>query len=274
LVTGQLVGSLSSGENAPLFLHTVTFSPDGRTVATATRKGEILLWDMLAGHALVKLAGHRGGVETLGFSPDGARLVSGGAHDTMILVWDVTPWTRRARQDKPLDAKLAADLWNQLARQGEGNAAGAYAAIGRFLESPKEAVAFLRPELKAVTDADMAEIAKLIADLNSDVFAVRDRANGKLSAFGLEAQPALLRILNDAPNLEVRQRVKQLLGKFESKLPPQSIQTIRALELLEMLGTSEAIDHLEALARGAQEAWLTQEAAASLARVKKRMAAS
>ena len=51
---------------------------------------------------------------------------------------------------------------------------------------------------------------------------------------------------------------------------PEELQLLRALEVLEMIGTAEARKVLERLARGAEECDLTREAKAALERLGQR----
>ena len=51
--------------------------------------GTVSVYDLASRAELRRLAGHRGWVMAVAFSPDGRRLVSGGA-DTTALAWDVS----------------------------------------------------------------------------------------------------------------------------------------------------------------------------------------
>jgi WD40 repeat protein/tRNA A-37 threonylcarbamoyl transferase component Bud32 len=63
-------------------------APDGRTLASASDVGEVLLWDATSGALRARLEGHAGDVTCLAFAPDGARLATG-SRDKAVLVWDV-----------------------------------------------------------------------------------------------------------------------------------------------------------------------------------------
>jgi WD40 repeat protein len=76
----------------------VRFSPDGRTVATASDDGRARLWDRASGRLLHELA-HGGPVEQALFAADG-RLLATASQDGTARVWEVA-------SGKPLTAPLA-----------------------------------------------------------------------------------------------------------------------------------------------------------------------
>ena len=70
----------------------VAFSPDGKTLAMASREGNVQLWDVATGKLLETLKGHSSAVMAVVFSPDGRTLASGSSDQTVRL-WNVE--TRR-----------------------------------------------------------------------------------------------------------------------------------------------------------------------------------
>jgi len=67
----------------------VDFSPDGRTLASASNDGTLIIWDMTTGQPIDQpLYTQTGGIWSVDFSPDGKTLASGGTDGTIIL-WDV-----------------------------------------------------------------------------------------------------------------------------------------------------------------------------------------
>lgn len=68
-------------------VNSLCFSPDGKTLASASSDKTVKLWDLAAGKERATLAGHDSGVSIVAYSPDGTVLVSASADKTMKL-WD------------------------------------------------------------------------------------------------------------------------------------------------------------------------------------------
>ena len=66
----------------------VTYSPDGKTLATGSTDKMIRLWDVATGLLKAELPGHEDFVWSVQFSPDGRTLASGG-WDRSVKLWDV-----------------------------------------------------------------------------------------------------------------------------------------------------------------------------------------
>jgi WD40 repeat protein len=73
----------------PFGCRSLSWGPDGKTVVSTCKNGDVLLWDAYTGLARRRFHGHRGDVDGAVFSPDGTMVVSHG-HDGTALVWDAT----------------------------------------------------------------------------------------------------------------------------------------------------------------------------------------
>lgn len=71
------------------------FSPDGKTLATASADKTIRLWDAATGQQRAVLKGHTDAVWSLAYSPDGETLVSA-SWDQTVKLWNVTTGTELA----------------------------------------------------------------------------------------------------------------------------------------------------------------------------------
>jgi WD40 repeat protein len=236
-------------------------SPDGRLVASGGDGGEVLLWDVVTGRPRGPLCGHSGRVLAVAFTPDGRSLVSSG-DDATALVWDLSrlpPAAPSAEASRP-----AGELWEEL---GDRDAAVAGRALAGLAGWPTEAVRLARQRL---APADAGQVARLITDMDDDRFGVRERAEGELETLGAAAVPALREALAARPSREQRRRLERLLGQDAGEArTPEALRTLRAVELLERLATPAAADVLKGLAAGSPEARLTTEARAALERLAK-----
>ncbi len=266
LATGRVAFEFPNRSDSPNDqIICVAFSPDGRTLAWGgPRDSLVRLGEVATGQERHRFEGHRGRVESVAFSADGRFLISG-ADDTTALVWDLTALPAEKQDHIPLSRDDLKVCWEEL---GSQDAMRAFVAQRRLIPDPAGTVPYLGGLLKPVT-LDRRRMASLIADLDSDRFAVREKASQELEWLGELAEQSLRKALAAKPTLEARTRLEKALQKLDPVTSTKRLQFLRAVEVLEHIGTPEAQQILESLAKGAPDARLTQEAKASLDRLQK-----
>lgn len=231
----------------------VVFSPDNRVLATGDMSGELFLWELASGRSRHHFIGHESWIKALAFSPDG-RYLAASSDEAPVYVWNVRGTTEQPH--RPLPEEELRSCWNALA----GNDASvAFLAIRRLAVTRQQTLPFLRDQLKPVPVPDSKRVRQLVEMLDSADFPTRQRAADELEKQADSAVGPLRQILaKEKPSLEVRRRLQQILESVENK--PESLRAVRAVELLEWIGTPDAVRLIGELANGAADARLTREA--------------
>jgi hypothetical protein len=261
---------------------TVVFSPDGKTLLSGSADKTLCLWEVATGKLLHELVGHQGSVLSATFSSDGKRIASASA-DTTILIWDVPGLSTLVRvPPPPLSEEELYDLWIDLgARRRSGH------AIGRLAAAPKSAVPFLKQRLQPDLPRD-GRVARLLDDLDSDEFAVREKASRELARMGKSVESVLRVALGQKPSVEKRRRLQALLKALprpqrpRHEIAPEEQRLLCVAVLLDRIGTADALDLLRYLVEATdlqtivddRSVWVgeTSAAKAALARLAKRPA--
>jgi hypothetical protein len=245
----------------------LALSPDSRFLASCY-KG-IRVWEVASGKEIRRFdVPFPDAVHSVAFSLDSRTLFTG-MEDSTVLVWDlVPPATAFGLPQRGSDTRELEGLRHALA--GE-DGAKVYAAVCALVAVPRQAVPFLQARLQPVSPVEPRRLERLIAELDSDVFRIRQEATAALDQLGVLAEGALRRALGGKPSLETRQRVEQLLSRPVGPIAsPTRLRSLRAIQVLERIGSQEARQVLAALAGGVPEARETREAKASLDRLAQR----
>jgi WD40 repeat protein len=241
----------------------LAFSPDGELLATGgLEDSAVHLWGALDGKEVRAFSGHsRAGVSALAFAPDGATLASGGI-DATALVWDLRDLPKRPARPRPGEL---ASAWIDL---GSDEPARAYRAIRLLATDPLRAVPYLGKRVRPVPHDEPKRLSRLVADLDGDEFATREKASAALARAGRSAEPYLRAALKSTPSAEQQKRIVELLRKLAIYgFTEDERRAFRAVAVLERIGSDAARTILLRLAGGAPAFRLTQDANASLRRL-------
>lgn len=253
----------------------LAFSPDGRSLVSGGTDHAVRVWEVHSGERMAEFTGHWGPITAVAFFPDGRGLVSASA-DSTVLSWNLAGWVIEEGQPVQLSrARVSATpteletRWQDLATY---RGSRVHSARWRMVAAQDATVKFLEDRLKGLVGIDNARIARLIADLDADQFATRERATEELERLGQLAEPALHAALEKTRSLEARHRIQRLLEKNKERRftwPQEVLRALRAIDVLEKIGTPDARALLAKLADGAPEENLKQEAKRSLERLAK-----
>lgn len=242
----------------------VAISPDGKTMAVGYRDDTVKLWEVSSGGLRQQALGHAGAVKALAFAPRGDLLASASS-DTTVLLWSL-PRLRSSKTERLVGpAKPIDQLWADL---GSADAARAYGAIGTLVSVPRDTVPWLAAKLSAIQVPDSQYVAQLVRKLDDNDFETRQRARAELEGIAELVVADLRKTLNKSASAEVRRQLKQILEKVERhQWMGENLRQLRALEVLESIGTEPARRVLERLVGGSGASRVTQEAKACLKRL-------
>jgi hypothetical protein len=184
-----------------------------------------------------------------------------------VRVWSVTGAKADGKPRELADDQLES-LWRELACP---RATTAFKAVGSLCAAPKQTIPFLRNVLKPEPRREVTneQMLRWIGELDDDEFAVRDRAMTELGLCTEQARALMCKALEKPKSLEMQRRLEELVDRLDGRaLPAHRLQALRGLNVLERLATPEAVDVIEHLAEGREDAWLTDQASKALKRLK------
>jgi WD40 repeat protein len=272
--TGRDLRTFAPESGGAAFL---AFSPDGKTLASVPapysttipdngKLGRINLGDLgtLEVYPTVFLWEVATGRQRFRFGTEQTAMPSGPGlwrGTTTGLGWRIVP----GRKGEHLSPTALQHLWDDLASE---NAAAAYGAACTLAAIPEDTVPFFAEKLHPVAPVSKERLDRLLTDLGSDRFAVRERATHELAKLRELAVDALHQAQAAGVSLELRRRAEKLLERLQSPdAQAGRLGGARAVEVLETIASPAARQVLRRLASGAPVAWLTQDAGDALGRL-------
>ena len=224
----------------------LAFSPDGKLLAAAGRDFQIVVWELATENEFRRFSGHMNAVTSLDFSPDGRTLLSG-SEDATLLLWDVSNVNSNGsgEQMNRRHIKELEQSWRDLA-SADGDIVSR--AIGLLVSVPDHATKLFKERLKPAPILDAAEVPKLVTDLSHEETSKRKEAALLLKQNGIKAAPELYKALASKPNIGVRREIESILEAIgEFPIPPDDLRRARAIQVLERIGTADALRVLQSL---------------------------
>lgn len=255
------------GENVNVFLSTVSFSHDELIVATAQEEG-IRFWDPASGQQIFEVK-PPGKCSSITFCHDGKTFLMG-VDKRQFYVYDIAKLVLGDKANKVLAPAEFTPLWTQL---GGKEAARAWIAALTLQCGGDAAVTFFKSKFR-LAERNEVRIKALVENLDKNGDGVRGTASAELKKLGYLVEADLRKALEGTPTERLKNEIAPILKLLESRPPtdalPQDVQQrIRAIQVVERIGTKPARELLSVLSVSAptpQECW---EAKQSLARMGK-----
>jgi hypothetical protein len=202
--------------------------------------------------------GHHSAVTQLAFTRDGKGIITNA--DLAPVLWDLAP------QDLPAVDGPADGYWEALATD---DGAKAYRLVWALARRPAAAVKLLAAKVRpAELTVPRAQFDRWVADLDSPQFRAREAAEKGLAKAGVGVPVGWLKAaLADARSDEQRARLGRVLAARE-KPSPAEWRLGRAVQALELAGTTEARALLKEWSIGPEGTPLVVDARAALGRLK------
>jgi hypothetical protein len=200
--------------------------------------------------------------KAVSFSPDG-RLLATSAEDTTILLWDLArPLSEKPALPGPKNADEAERLWDLL---GHPDPTESDRALWTLIAAPEHVLRLMKKELTPRPRLEVERLKAVIAQLDSEDFQQRETASATLLELDVTVVPAL-QAARKIGTAEQRRRLDEVIRRLEERHQQWKLRAIRAMEVMERIGTSAARGMIEKIAQGSDAEATTHEARLILAR--------
>lgn len=147
-------------------INSISFSPDGKTIATTSRDGTARLWD-IRGNRLAVCEGHQGDVYGVSFSPDG-KLLATTSKDGTIALWDLSAIAPKMRPKLQFSASQGAVYSVSFSPKGNLFATASQDGTAKLWNLQGKELRELRGHRGAVYGISFSPDGQLLATASSD----------------------------------------------------------------------------------------------------------
>lgn len=263
VATGRKLRQLQGHRGVVLSL---ALAADGRTLASGSDDRTLRLWDTVTGQPGRTLQENRGTVNAIAISPDGQMLAcvtTGFFSNILRPVGTFKPTLSPA--ERPIPTSDLENLWEDLAAEDIELAS---VAVRTLTAVPTATLRLLEEKLQPVQPIRAEHLAPFRRACLSGNAQEREVAREEFLRLGSLAESLLKDMLNQTTSEEQRAWIDGMLDEIhQAPQPPETVRDLRAVGILERIGTKPARQMLERLATGTPDALLTQEARTALKRM-------
>jgi len=209
-------------------------------------------------YRLSVLAPHTAGSLRLNFAAFGLEELDNESWGIKSVTVEVTSSNLAANYD---DRRLT-KLWIDLG----GEAMTGFASTWELVAAGDKAAAFIKDHVADASLPEDARVKQLIAELDDAKLSVRESASKELAKLGPGVAAALRKVMETTKSEEVRGRIQEILGAMGRQRggDPSIIRWMRAIRVLEIIGSDKAKEVLKVLAEKAPAMRVREAAAESL----------
>jgi WD40 repeat protein len=241
--------------------YALSFAANGRHLFCGCNETGMASWDLATGKALPTLTGGLSGTMALAVAAKEQLLFAGNC--------DTTTLSCKLPNPSPLDLAAQgkpADLLNDLRSEDTKQA---HRAIWSLIQIGQPAVAEIRRRIRLAVAPDESLVKRLITELDHRDFRTREEAMQQLTHIGHAAEPLLRKALDEKASTHRRRQIQRVIDSINGPVSdPEQLSAIRAITVLETIGSRECEALLKEISTGDSNALLTSEATLALGRLR------
>lgn len=235
-------------------------SPDGRLAVVGTDHLDLVVFELATLQERCRISTRtRGPASSVLFAPDGRHLIVANG-DSTVTIHDLAAGPGPLAMSAEVNAEAA---WADLA----ADAGTAFRTMRVLVARSDDTVAWLRQRMPPPAEPT-ERIVRSVARLDAARYQVRETAQGELTRLAHQSRPALLAAARTELSPEMRRRVETLLQATRGPdLSPDGLRSSRSVEVLERIGTPNALGLLRLWSAGPPGETLAEASRAAVQRM-------